>query len=89
MHWKTKAIAALALAAGGAVLAQDALKADETHAAEVDKLFEKIDTTVTPGCALSVMQGGRIVYERGFGMAVLEAEVAFGPATVVHVAAMS
>ena len=89
MHWKTKAIAALALAAGGAVLAQDALKADETHAAEVDKLFEKIDTTVTPGCALSVMQGGRIVYERGYGMADLDHNVAIMPTTVFHVASMS
>ena len=56
---------------------------------QVDKLFEKFDSTVTPGCALSVMQAGRIVYKRGYGMADLDHDVPIRPDTVFHVASIS
>ncbi len=55
----------------------------------VDDLFQKMDTTVSPGCALSVIQDGRIVYERGYGMADLDHNVPIAPTTVFHVASMS
>ncbi|HTQ57384.1 MAG TPA: hypothetical protein VMI94_23100 [Bryobacteraceae bacterium] len=32
---------------------------------QVDKIFAKWDSTISPGCALSVIKDGRIVYERG------------------------
>jgi CubicO group peptidase (beta-lactamase class C family) len=57
--------------------------------ARVDELFQKMDTTVSPGCALSVMKDGRIIYERGYGMADLEHNVPITPQTVFHVASMS
>jgi hypothetical protein len=32
--------------------------------AQVDALFQKMDTTVTPGCALAVVKDGKIIYLR-------------------------
>ena len=58
-------------------------------AVQVDKLFEKWDRTVSPGCALAVMKDGRVVYKRGYGMADLDHDVTITPATVFHVASIS
>jgi len=58
-------------------------------AAQVDRIFERWDRTVSPGCAAAVMKDGRIVYKRGFGMADLDHDVTITPATVFHVASMS
>src|SRR5579871_2180040 len=55
----------------------------------VDELFQKMDSTVSPGCALSVMRDGQIIYERGYGMADLDHNIPITPATVFHVASMS
>lgn len=56
---------------------------------QVDKLFERWDKTVSPGCALAVLKDGRIVYKRGYGMADLDHDVTITPATVFHVASVS
>jgi CubicO group peptidase (beta-lactamase class C family) len=69
--------------------AQTAAPAGESPEAQVDKIFEKMDRTVSPGCALSVMKDGRIIYERGYGMADLDHNVTITPTTVFHVASMS
>ena len=56
---------------------------------ETDKVFAKWNSTVTPGCALAVMKDGRVVYERGYGMADLDHDVPITPETVFHVASIS
>lgn len=61
----------------------------EKPEAKVDALFAKMDTTASPGCALGVMRDHRMIYERGYGMADLDHNVAITPATVFHVASMS
>jgi len=63
--------------------------APENLAAKVDAIFQKMDSTVTPGCALSVIKDGKIIYERGYGMADLDHNVSITPTTVFHVASMS
>jgi CubicO group peptidase (beta-lactamase class C family) len=55
----------------------------------VDKIFEKWNRTDSPGCALSVMRDGRIIYKHGYGMADLDHNVTITPSTVFHVASMS
>jgi CubicO group peptidase (beta-lactamase class C family) len=69
--------------------AQSALAPAERPEAKVDALFQKMDTTVSPGCALSVIRDHKIVYERGYGMADLDHNIPITPATVFHVASMS
>jgi CubicO group peptidase (beta-lactamase class C family) len=66
----------------GQALAPDVTK-------RVDNIFAKWDRPDSPGCALGVYQGGRIVYKRGYGMADLNEDVPITPATVFHVASMS
>ena len=55
----------------------------------VDKVFERMDKSTSPGCALSVIRDGRVVYARGYGMANLDHDIAITPSTVFHVASVS
>jgi CubicO group peptidase (beta-lactamase class C family) len=60
-----------------------------TPSTRVNELFQKMDTTVTPGCALAVVKDGKILYKRGYGMADLDHNIPITPQTVFHVASMS
>jgi CubicO group peptidase (beta-lactamase class C family) len=55
----------------------------------VDKVFAEWDSTVSPGCALSVIKDGKIIYKRGYGMADLDHDITINPETVFHVASIS
>jgi len=75
-------------------VAQEAAKPDPAAASrrlrdQTDKVFAKWDSTVSPGCALSVMQDGQIIYKRGYGMADLDHDVPITPETIFHVASIS
>jgi CubicO group peptidase (beta-lactamase class C family) len=52
-------------------------------------LFAEWDKPTSPGCAVGVMKDGRIIHERGYGMADLDHDVKISPTTVFHVASMS
>ncbi len=60
----------------------------ENHA-DVDKLFEPYGSPASPGCAVAVIEDGRIVYKRGYGMADLEHDVPIRPDSVFHIASHS
>lgn len=60
-----------------------------SNAARVDQLFQTWNTPDSPGCAVAVMKDGRIIYERGYGMADLAHDVKITPTTIFHVASMS
>jgi CubicO group peptidase (beta-lactamase class C family) len=62
---------------------------DAELASKADKVFEKFDSTMSPGCALSVIRSGKILYKRGYGMADLDHDVPIRPETVFHVATIS
>src|ERR1700722_10891777 len=75
-------------------VAQEVPNADKEAASrrlrdQTDKVFAKWDSTVTPGCALSVIKDGQIVYKRGYGMADLDHDVPITSETVFHVASIS
>ena len=57
--------------------------------AKVDAVFHDYDRSDSPGCALGVYRDGRIVYERGYGMANLELGVANSPQSVFDIASTS
>jgi CubicO group peptidase (beta-lactamase class C family) len=78
----------------GSSVAQDAATADKNLALQdlhdrVDKVFAKWDSTATPGCALSVIKDGQIIYKRGYGIADLDHDIPISPETVFHVASIS
>jgi len=57
--------------------------------AKVDAIFHDYDRSDSPGCALGVYRDGRIVYERGYGMANLELGVANSPQSVFDIGSTS
>src|SRR5438034_3236146 len=55
----------------------------------VDALFTRWAKDDSPGCALAVVQDGKVVYMRGYGIADLEEGTRIEPSTIFHVASMS
>jgi CubicO group peptidase (beta-lactamase class C family)/acetylornithine deacetylase/succinyl-diaminopimelate desuccinylase-like protein len=61
----------------------------ETKTARVDEIFSRFTTSESPGCALAVVQNGKIAYERGYGRASLELDVPITPQTVFDIGSTS
>jgi CubicO group peptidase (beta-lactamase class C family) len=74
---------ALIFGAGGIAGAQE----KTTNAA--DEVFADLVKPGSPGCALAVARGGKIVYERGYGLANIEEGVEITPRTVFDIASTS
>ena len=55
----------------------------------VDAVFSGWNSTNSPGCAISVVKDGTIVYAQGYGMANLDHDVPIRTDTVFHVASVS
>jgi len=56
---------------------------------QVDQIFAQWDKPHSPGCAVAVIQGGSIVYKRGYGMADLDHNLPITPTTVFHAASLA
>ena len=56
---------------------------------KVDKLFEKWDSTVSPGVSMAIIHNGEFIYKRGYGMANLEHNVPNTPETVFRIGSTS
>lgn len=59
----------------------------QTFAADprVDRLFAQWDKPGSPGCAVGVIRDGRIVYQRGYGMANLDYDIPNSPRMVYYI----
>jgi CubicO group peptidase (beta-lactamase class C family) len=57
--------------------------------AKVDAIFKAWNTPSTPGASVAVIEQGRVVFEKGYGIANLEYDVPIKPDTVFHVASVS
>ena len=62
---------------------------DRTLEAQVDEILTPWDRADFPGCAVSVMHDGTVVYAQGYGMANLEYGIPIVPSSVFHVASVS
>ncbi|MFC2160928.1 serine hydrolase domain-containing protein [Acidobacteriota bacterium] len=56
---------------------------------QVDALFAQWDKSDSPGCALAVFQNGKIIYNRGYGMANLELDIPISPQSVFYIGSVS
>jgi CubicO group peptidase (beta-lactamase class C family) len=63
--------------------------AADQKTAKVDKLFQKWDSTISPGASLAIIHDGEIIYKRGYGMANLEHDVPITPETVFRIGSTS
>ena len=61
----------------------------EIDTAKVDALLAEWDREDSPGCALGVIQGGELIYTRGYGSANLDLGTPLSPRSVLHVASVS
>lgn len=87
MHRLATARTALALTVAGSVLI--AADAGDEKARRVDALFEHWDRSDSPGCSLGIVRDGRLIYERGYGMANLEHDIPITSDTVFRIASTS
>jgi CubicO group peptidase (beta-lactamase class C family) len=60
-----------------------------TVAAQIDALFARFAQGASPGCAVAVVERGRVAYARGYGFANLERRVPISPRTVFDIASTS
>jgi CubicO group peptidase (beta-lactamase class C family) len=56
---------------------------------QIDAIFKKWDTSHTPGCAVGVYQDGKILFEKGYGMANLKKKIPITPKTTFAMASIS
>lgn len=56
---------------------------------QVDSIFSRFNTPGFPGCAVGIVQDGRLTYARGFGLASVELGVPITPATVFDIGSVS
>ena len=56
---------------------------------KIDQLFAIWDNKDSPGAAVSVIQGGKIIFKEGYGSANLEYDIPISPKTVFHIASVS
>lgn len=82
------ATVALILLASASAQTQSAAP-PESLATKVDRLFAPWDRKDTPGCSVAAIQGGRIAYGRGYGMASLELSVPIATSSVFNAGSMA
>ena len=96
--WGTVAIGAI-LSAANAGLVRAGNPADQNAAknngnqqkleAAVDEVFQDLTAPGSPGCALGVYRGGQMIYEKGYGLANIEENVAITPKSVFDIGSTS
>jgi CubicO group peptidase (beta-lactamase class C family) len=96
MDRKTHSTCAFALTSAaiiglaGVLMTQPPSRAETAPSPEerVDELFKRFHND-TPGCAVAVMQDGKIIFKRGYGLADLDHGIAITPSTVFHAASLA
>jgi CubicO group peptidase (beta-lactamase class C family) len=56
---------------------------------QVDAVFSAYDRSDSPGCAVGILKDGRVLYQRGYGLANLEHNVPITPRSAFHIASGS
>jgi CubicO group peptidase (beta-lactamase class C family) len=56
---------------------------------QIDALFKEWDTQNTPGASVAVIQHGKLIFAKGYGIANLEYNIPIKPDTIFHVASVS
>jgi CubicO group peptidase (beta-lactamase class C family) len=79
----------LSTAAATALSPGDPAVVKPDPARRVDKLFARWDKPDSPGCALAVVKDGKVVHQRGFGMASLEHGIPITASTLFLIASLS
>jgi len=86
--WVLKPLVLLLLTASGSA---PTLSAGNPHSPEerIDQIFKEWNTRHSPGASVAVIKNGRVLFEKGYGMANLEYGIPIKPDTIFHVASVS
>jgi CubicO group peptidase (beta-lactamase class C family) len=86
--WVLKPLVLLLLTAAGSA---PTLSAGYPHSPEerIDQIFKEWNTRHSPGASVAVIKNGRLLFEKGYGMANLEYGIPIKPDTIFHVASVS
>jgi CubicO group peptidase (beta-lactamase class C family) len=71
------------------VAAAEARQQQDAPAARIGAIFAEWGRPDSPGCGVGVSRNGESAFERGYGMADVEAKVPITPTTVFHIASIS
>jgi CubicO group peptidase (beta-lactamase class C family) len=88
-RWPIRLAAILALTCMGFPCFLVARPAGTSPGSQVDMIFARWDKPDSPGCAVAVIQGGSIVYKRGYGMADLDHNIPITPTTIFHAGSLA
>jgi CubicO group peptidase (beta-lactamase class C family) len=64
-------------------------RAQDKKGVAVDEVFADLAKPGSPGCALAVARGGKIIYEKGYGLANIEENVNITPQSVFDIGSTS
>jgi CubicO group peptidase (beta-lactamase class C family) len=76
---------ALRASAALALLLPAIAGAQSPRNASIDRIFAEWDKPGSPGCAVGAFRDGRVLYERGYGMANLDYDISNGPRMVYYI----
>lgn len=65
------------------------VRAQQAAQPAIDRIFAQWDRPDSPGCTVGAVQNGRLVYQRGYGMANLDYGIANSPEIVYYVGSVS
>ena len=65
------------------------LQLDAATESRVDAVFSELDRTHGPGCALGIVQDGRLLFERGYGIGNLDHGIPLRRSSVFYLASVS
>ena len=82
-------LAAFVSSAETALSDEPAPRATTEIAAQIDKLFAPWNRGDSPGCAVGIVKGGKLIYSKGFGLANMDFPAPNTPETVFEMASFS
>ena len=89
MASQVKTAPAIAVAIASLTAASGDAARQSSWQRDVDRVFSSFDRRDSPGCAVAIYKDGKILYERGYGMADLEHDVSISPDTVFYIGSVS
>ena len=55
----------------------------------IDSLFLDWNKPDVPGCAIGIVEGGKLIYSKGYGIADLEHDIRISPTSVFYIGSVS
>lgn len=61
----------------------------ENNNTKIDQIFSQFDSTNSPGCAVAVIHKGKVIHNKGYGLANLEYDIPITSKTIFDIASVS